>query len=67
MAESSSLWTTKQRIRYLDLPIKNFVENAIPYQVETLKMMKLNLVKVSILFLRNLNDLIISGLQVYFN
>ncbi|XP_015363570.1 PREDICTED: uncharacterized protein LOC107161604 [Diuraphis noxia] len=45
MAESSSLWTTKQRIRHLDLPIKNFVENAIPYQVETLKTLKSNLSK----------------------
>lgn len=45
MAESSSLWTTKQRIRHLDLPIKNFVENAIPYQVETLKTLKSNLAK----------------------
>lgn len=49
MAESSSLWTTKQRIRHLDLPIKNFVENAIPYQVETLKTLKSNLAKVSVL------------------
>lgn len=48
MAESSSLWTTKQRIRHLDLPIKNFVENAIPYQVESLKTLKSNLAKVSI-------------------
>jgi len=47
MAESSSLWTTKQRIRHLDLPIKNFVENAIPYQVDALKTLKSNLAKVS--------------------
>jgi len=45
MAESSSLWTTKQRIRHLDLPIKNFVENAIPYQVDALKTLKLNMAK----------------------
>ncbi|XP_022170964.1 syntaxin-17 [Myzus persicae] len=45
MAESSSLWRTKQRIRHLDLPIKNFVENAIPYQVESLKTLKSNLSK----------------------
>lgn len=45
MAESSSLWTTKQRIRHLDLPIKNFIENAIPYQVEMLKTLKSDLVK----------------------
>ncbi|VVC27750.1 Hypothetical protein CINCED_3A025421 [Cinara cedri] len=45
MAQSSSLWTTKQRIRHLDLPIKNFIDNAIPYQVETLKTLKSNLVK----------------------
>lgn len=48
MAESSSLWTTKQRIRHLDLPIKNFVENAIPYQVDALKTLKLNMAKVSL-------------------
>lgn len=47
MAESSSLWTTKQRIRHLDLPIKNFVECAIPHHVETLKTLKSNLAKVS--------------------
>jgi hypothetical protein len=47
MAESSSLWTTKQRIRYLDLPIKNFIECAIPHHVETLKTLKSNLAKVS--------------------
>lgn len=46
MAESSSMWTTKQRIRHLDLPIKNFIENAIPHQVETLKTLKANLAKV---------------------
>lgn len=45
MTESSSLWTTKQRIRHLDLPIKNFVENAIPYQVDVLKTLKSNLTK----------------------
>ncbi|XP_025408670.1 syntaxin-17-like isoform X2 [Sipha flava] len=45
MAESSSLWTTKQRIRYLDLPIKNFIECAIPHHVETLKTLKSNLAK----------------------
>lgn len=45
MAESSSMWTTKQRIRHLDLPIKNFMENAIPYQLETLKTLKSNIAK----------------------
>ncbi|XP_050443445.1 syntaxin-17 [Adelges cooleyi] len=45
MAESSSLWSTKQRIRHLDLPIKNFVDNAIPHQVESLKTLKINLSK----------------------
>lgn len=45
MAETSSMWTTKQRIRHLDLPIKNFVENAIPHQVKTLRDLKSNLTK----------------------
>jgi len=51
MAEISSLWTTKQRIRHLDLPIKNFIENAIPYKVEMLKTLKSDLVKVRFLCL----------------
>ncbi|XP_050546600.1 syntaxin-17 isoform X3 [Daktulosphaira vitifoliae] len=45
MAESSSLWLTKQRLRHLELPMKNFIENAIPHQVEILRSLKANLLK----------------------